>query len=87
MEKKGGKITQIGPLIYCTLQMLRRSRSSPFMPQNVLDSQQQHTGDFQFSFHYTSPVQKNSKGHILTLVSDIHYFNCLSYEMEQHKLK
>ena len=60
--------------------MLLRSRSSPFMPQNVLDSQQRHTGDFQFSFHYTLPVQKNDKGHILTLVSDMHYFNCLSYE-------
>ena len=66
-------------VIYCTLQMLSGSRSSPFMPWNVPDSQQRNTGDFQFpniSFDFTSPIhknlphKKNGKGHILTLMSN-----------------
>ena len=67
--------------------MLSGGRSSPSMPINVLDSQQGNTGDFSHIFiplHLT--CTKNGKGHILTVVSNMHYFNCLCYEMVQHKL-
>ena len=54
----------------------------------IPNSETQETFSFHtLSFHFTSPVQKVVKDIIiLTLMSNMLYFNCLSYEMVQHKL-
>ena len=59
----------------------------------ILSKETQESFNFQ-TFHSTTVHlyikifhTKNGKGHILTLMSDnLPYFNCLSYEMVQHKL-
>ena len=61
----------------------------------ILSKETQETFNFQ-TFHLTTLHlyikikffhTQNGKGHILTLMSNnLPYFNCLSYEMVQHKL-
>jgi len=78
------------------LQMLGGGRNSPFRPWNALDSQRGNTVlDFQFPnispdtlhLYIKSFPARNSKGQILTLISNNFLcFNCLSYEIVQHKL-
>lgn len=49
IEGENGKKSHVKWHLQFTLQILSGGRSSPFMPQNVLGSQQPNTGDFQFS--------------------------------------